>query len=292
MAQERIRTQRIREHISTLASDIGERNLYQYDRLAAAADFIDRSWTSLGYHVKQQLYEAKGLQFANLEVELTGTDRPEEIIIIGAHYDTHRKSPGANDNGSAIAALLELAHACAGKTFPRTLRLVAFTNEEHPFTRTTEMGSRVYARRCRERREKIRAMICLETIGYCSEQKGSQRLSFMGLLLPRQGDFIALVGNTRSKELLRETHRLFSLRPNLPCESLTLPTNFPGAWSSDHWSFWKEGYPAIMVTDTAPLRYPYYHTPRDTSEKISYDFLTGVIDGLEAVIASLVRSGS
>lgn len=256
MAQERIRTQRIREHITTLASDIGERNLYRYDQLAAAADFIDRSWGALGYQVKQQLYEARGLWFANLEVELTGTDSPEEIVIIGAHYDTHRKSPGANDNGSAIAALLELAHAYAGKNFPYTVRLVAFTNEKRPFTRTNEMGSRVYARRCRERREKIRAMICLETIGYCSEQKGSQQLSFMGLLLPRQGDFIALVGNTRSKELLRETHRLFSLHPNLPCKSLTLPTNFPGAWSSDHWSFWKEGYPPVMVTDTAPLRLP------------------------------------
>lgn len=110
--------------------------------MAAAADFIDRSWGALGYQVKQQLYEARGLRFANLEVELTGTDRPKEIIIIGAHYDTHRKSPGANDNGSAITALLELAHAYAGKTCPYTLRLVAFTNKERPFTRTNEMGSR------------------------------------------------------------------------------------------------------------------------------------------------------
>jgi acetylornithine deacetylase/succinyl-diaminopimelate desuccinylase-like protein len=165
MMQERIRTERIRENIAALASDIGERNLYQYDALAATATFIDRSWTALGYQVEQQLYEAKGLRFANLEVKLTGTDRPEEIIIVGAHYDTHRKSPGANDNGSAIAALLELARAFAGKTFSRTLRLVAFTNEESPFTRTAAMGSRVYARRCRERGEKIRGMICLETIG-------------------------------------------------------------------------------------------------------------------------------
>jgi Zn-dependent M28 family amino/carboxypeptidase len=292
MMQERMRTERIREHITTLASNIGERNLYQYDGLAAAATFIDQSWSALNYQVKQQFYEAKGLQFANLEVELTGTDRPEEIIIVGAHYDTHQGSPGANDNGSAIATLLELARAFSGKTFLRTLRLVAFTNEERPFTRTAEMGSRVYARRCRERGEKIRAMICLETIGYCSEQKGSQRLSFRGLLLPRRGDFITIVGNNRSKELLRKTHRLFSSRPDLPCEALTLPTNFPGAWSSDHWSFWKEGYPALMVTDTAPLRYRHYHTPEDTPEKVNYDFLTRVVDGLEAVVASFARSAA
>jgi Zn-dependent M28 family amino/carboxypeptidase len=287
VAQERVQTQRIREHVASLATGIGERNLYQYDHLVAAASFIDRSWTALGYQVKEQIYEAKGLRFANLEVELTGTDKPEEIIIIGGHYDTHRKSPGANDNGSAMAALFELARAFAAKRLSRTLRFVAFTNEERPFTRTPEMGSRVYARRCRERGEKIRAMVCLETIGYCSEQKGSQRLSLMGLLLPRRGNFIALVGNSRSKGLLCDVHRLFDLHSDVPCKALTLPTNFPGAWSSDHWSFWKEGYPAIMVTDTAPLRYRHYHTPEDTPEKVSYDFLAKVIDALEQVTGNL-----
>src|SRR5690349_3353807 len=115
-------------------------------------------------------------------------------------------------------------------------------------------------------------MICLETIGYCSEQKGSQRLSFMRLLLPRQGDFLALVGNTRSKELLRETHRLFSLHPNLPCKSLTLPTNFPGAWSSDHWSFWKEGYPAVWSPIPRPCATPTTIRPRIHRRKLATIF--------------------
>jgi Zn-dependent M28 family amino/carboxypeptidase len=225
-----------------------------------------------------------------LETEIRGSDKPLEVVIVGAHYDTHRKSPGANDNGSANAALLELARAYAGKSFSRSLRLVAFTNEESPFTRTSAMGSRVYARRCRERGENVVGMICLETIGFASDQKGSQRLSLMGLLLPSRGNFIALVGNTDSKKLLAKMDRLFREKTDVPSEALTLPTNFPGAWSSDHWSFWKEGYPAIMVTDTAPLRYRQYHTPEDTPDKVNFDFLTRVVDGLEEVVGELGAS--
>lgn len=289
MAQEPLRTQRLRENVVRLASDIGARNLYRYDQLQAAADFIEHAFDEIGYDVSRQGYEAKGRQFANLEAEICGTDKSQEIIIIGAHYDTHRKSPGANDNGSAIAALLELARAFAGKRLSRTLRFVAFTNEESPFTRTLKMGSRVYARRCREHGDEIKGMVCLETIGFCSDQRGSQWLSLMGLLLPRRGNFIAFVGNRRSKGLLKEVNRLFSSHGDVPCKALTLPTHFPGAWSSDNWSFWKEGYAAVMVTDTAPLRCRPYHTREDTSEKLSYDFLAGVVNGLESVIASLCK---
>jgi Zn-dependent M28 family amino/carboxypeptidase len=287
MGQEISRTQRLRHHVGQLASEIGERNLYQYDRLQAAADYIQNHLEDLGYTVSRQVYEAKERQFSNLEVEIPGRDRPDEIVIIGAHYDTDKKSPGANDNGSAIAALLELARAYAGKSFSRTMRIVAFTNEESPFTRTPKMGSRVYAGRCRERGENIVAMVCLETIGFSSDEKGSQRLSLMGLLLPTRGNFIALVGNADSIKLLSELDQLFHEKSDVPSEALTLPTNFPGAWSSDHWSFWKEDYPAVMVTDTAPLRYRQYHTPEDTPEKVNYEFLTRVVDGLERVVGEL-----
>ncbi|SFE95941.1 M28 family peptidase [Nitrosomonas sp. Nm166] len=287
MAQDIQRTQRLRKTVEILASDIGERNLYRYGSLGAAAGFIENAFGELGYSVVRQIYEAKDLEFSNLEAEIPGQEVPQEIVIVGAHYDTHRKSPGANDNGSAIAALLELARACAGKRFSRTLRFIAFTNEESPFTRSPEMGSRVYARRCRKRGEEVVAMICLETIGFCSDQRGSQWLSLMGLLLPRQGNFIALVGNSKSHKLLSDMESLLHHHANIPCKALTLPTNFPGAWSSDHWSFWKEGYPAVMVTDTAPLRYRQYHTPEDTPEKINYDFLTKVVDGLEQTVRNL-----
>src|SRR5688500_9304408 len=130
-------------------------------------------------------------------------------------------------------------------------------------------------------------MVCLETIGFSSEEKGSQRMSLMGLRLPTRGNFIALVGNSDSKNLLGELDQLFREKSEVPSKALTLPTNFPGAWSSDHWSFWKEDYPAVMVTDTAPLRSRPYHTPEDTPEKVNYEFLTRVVDGLESVVGEL-----
>lgn len=272
MSEEIEKEQRLRRDVKILAEDIGERNIYRYEQLQLAADFIEHTLADSGYQVARQTYIARDRAFSNLEAEIRGEENPNEIILVGAHYDTARNSPGANDNGSAIAALFELARQFAGKRLSRTLRFVAFTNEEHPFTRTPWMGSRVYARRCRERGENIRAMICLETIGYCSDRKGSQRLSFNGLLLPSRANFLALVGNKDSKSLLHKVETSFRLHRKVRGKALVLPTNMPGAWSSDHWCFWQEGYPALMLTDTALLRYNYYHRSGDTPEKVRYDF--------------------
>jgi Zn-dependent M28 family amino/carboxypeptidase len=150
------------------------------------------------------------------------------------------------------------------------------------------MGSRVYAPRCRDRKENVTAMLSLETIGYCSQEKGRQWLSLFGLLYPSRGNFIVLVANRSSKRLLSEALRAFGHHTDIPCETATLPNTFPGANSSDHWSFWKESYPALMITDTAPLRYPYYHTPQDTADKLRYDFLAEVVRGLRGLVADLV----
>jgi Zn-dependent M28 family amino/carboxypeptidase len=280
----------LRQDIGCLAGVIGERNLDHYAELNEAATFIEQSLWQAGHVPVRQEYEARGMRFANVEAELRGVDHPQEIIIIGAHYDTARGSPGANDNASGVAALLALAREFSHKEIARTLRLIAFTNEERPFLRTEKMGSRVSARRCRERNEDIQAMLSLETIGYCSVERGSQRLSLFGFLLPRQGNFIAFVGNRASRTLLTQARQSFQQHATIGCETMTLPTHFPGAWSSDHWSFWKENYPALMVTDTAPLRYPFYHKSQDTPEKVQYDFLNHVVEGLKGLAFDLVTS--
>lgn len=168
---------RLRQDIERLAGEIGERKFEHYRKLLEAAAFIEQSFQAVGYKPVRQEYEAQGQGFANIEVELLGQDRPQEVLIVGAHYDTERGSPGANDNASGVAAVMELAREFANKRLAPTLRLVAFTNEERPFLRTEKMGSRVYARRCRERHEMIVGMLSLETIGYCSDEKGSQWLS-------------------------------------------------------------------------------------------------------------------
>jgi len=278
---------RLREDIGQLARDIGARNIYHYPQLVEAAGFIERRLREAGYAPARQEYEAKDKLFANIEAEVRGAVAPEDVVIVGAHYDTHRSSPGANDNGSGIAALLALARAFAQETVGRTLRFVAFTNEEKPFLRTRQMGSRMYAARCRERGENVVGMICLETIAYRSENFGSQHLSLFGLLAPARGNFIALVGNRRSRPLLADATHSFRRQSQVPCETFVLPTHFPGAWSSDHWSFWKEGYPALMVTDTAPLRYPYYHKRKDTIERLDYEFLAAVTEGVRGAVADL-----
>ncbi len=282
---------RLRQDVERLAGDIGERNLYRYAGLVAASEFIEQSFVQAGYQPKRHEYAALGKHFANIEAEITGRDYPREIILVGAHYDTAKGSPGANDNGSGVAAMLALARGYADKTLSRTLRFVAFTNEERPLLRTEKMGSRVYARRCRERGEDIKAMVSLETMAYCSEKQGSQWLSFFGLLYPNRANFIVLVANSRSKRLLDQSAASFRRDARVACETAMLPSFFPGAKSSDHWSFWKERYPALMVTDTAPLRYPYYHKPGDLPDKLRYDFLDEVVEGLKGVVADLATPG-
>ena len=171
---------RLRLDIERLAGEIGERNFEHYPKLLEAAAFIEQSFEAVGYRPVRQEYEAQGQRFANIEVELLGQDRPQEVLIVGAHYDTERGSPGANDNASGVAALMALAREFANKPLARTLRLVAFTNEERPFLRTEKMGSRVYVRRCRERHEMIVGMLSLESIG--GSEMGLQAMSYPSLV--------------------------------------------------------------------------------------------------------------
>ena len=227
-------------------------------------------------------------QFANIEIEIRGQDLAHEIIVVGAHYDTERGSPGADDNGSGVAAVLALSRWFADRKIRRTLRFVAFANEERPFLRTEKMGSRVYARRCRERGEKIVAMFSLEMLGCYSEERGSQWLSFFGLLYPSQGNFILFASNPSSRALLRQATQSFRQHTEVRYETITLPGFLPGARSSDHWSFWQEGYQALMLTDTAALRNRHYHKRSDTADKIDYAFLAGICEGVKGLLSDLV----
>lgn len=279
----------LRQTVDALAGGIGERNVYCYPKLCAAEALIEQSFRDAGYEPTRHEYQAQDKSFANIEAEIRGQDSPQEIIIVGAHYDTARGSPGANDNGSGVVALLALARSFANKGSSRSLRFVAFTNEERPFLRTARMGSRVYARQCRGRAENIIGMLSLETIGYCSQKPGSQWLSFFGALYPSRGDFIVFVANPSSKGLLKHATQSFGRQTDIPWQTATLPSFSPGAKSSDHWSFWKEGYPALMVTDTAPFRYPHYHKSSDTPDKLRYDFLNGVVEGLKASVWDLAN---
>jgi Zn-dependent M28 family amino/carboxypeptidase len=223
-----------------------------------------------------------------LEVELIGDSLPREIVVVGAHYDSVLDCPAANDNGTGVAALLSLARRFSGRTADRTLRFVAFVNEEPPYFQTEEMGSWVYAKQCRKQNEAVTAMLSLETIGYYSDQPDTQQYPApFGLLYPSTGNFVAFVGNIGSGDLVRQAVGSFRQHEPFPSEGGALPEFTPGIGFSDHWSFWQEGYPALMVTDTAPFRYPYYHTPEDTADKVDFERTARVVRGLEKVIVDL-----
>jgi len=277
----------LRADVQKLAGEIGERNMWRYPQLNAATDFIEASFSRAGLHPRRESYELRGQACQNIEVEIPGA-RPE-ILLIGAHYDSVFGSPGANDNGSGVAATLALARRFAGRKTQHTLRFVAFVNEEPPYFLSGEMGSLVYAGRCKARGDKISAMISLETIGYFSDAPNSQAYPSraLGAFYPKVGNFIGFVSNVHSRTLLRRAIALFREHAKVPSEGAALPWFIPGVSWSDQWSFWKNGYPGIMVTDTAPFRYPYYHSANDTPDKLDYDRFALVVSGMEKVIEGL-----
>ncbi len=276
-------------HVRKLGREIGERNLVRYPQLIASAQYIEDQLTQIGWKVRRDTYEVEGKSCSNLEAELPG--QSSEIVLIGAHYDSVFGSPGSNDNGSGVAALLALARRFAGSHNARTLRFVAFVNEEPHYFQSSQMGSYVYATRCRDRNDPIKAMISLETIGYYSNVEGSQRYPApgLGILYPRTGNFVGFVGNVASGPLLREAIGEFRRHAQIPSAGGALPAAIPGVGWSDQWSFWQHCYPGIMVTDTAPFRYPHYHEASDTPEKLDYDSMTRVVSGMEKVIRHLAN---
>lgn len=274
-----------------LAADIGERNAFRLPALRRAADFVAGEWNAQGYRVTPQIYDLGGVPMANLEVELRGRVRPHEIVLVGAHYDSVLGSPGADDNASGVAALLEMSRLLADTEPGRTVRLVAFVNEEPPFFATPRMGSEVYARAARARGDDIRLMVSLETIGYYSEAPGSQRYPPpFGLIYPDRGNFLAMVSNLKSRRVLHRVVEAFQAHSDFPVEWLTSPSLLPGVGWSDQRSFWRRGYPALMATDTAFYRYPYYHSPQDTAEKLDYEALARIAQGLARAIGMLAET--
>lgn len=282
----------LRASVQQLAETIGERNLFHYKQLVAAAEYIHATLAGFGYTVRRQKYHVSGQACENLEAEIRGTNKPEDIFLIGAHYDSVQGSPGANDNATGVAALLALARAFAKTKPSRTLRFVAFTNEEPPFFQSRHMGSRVYAQQSRAQGEKILLMLSLETIGYYSDKPRSQGYPFpFSLFYPPTANFIAFVSNMENASWVRQLLTAFRGHAQFPSEGGALWEWIPGVAWSDHWSFWKEGYPAVMVTDTAPNRYPHYHTDADTPDKIDYARMARVVSGLLRVIEE-VAGGS
>jgi Zn-dependent M28 family amino/carboxypeptidase len=272
---------RLRRHVERLAGEIGERHVLRPEALAAAERYVAATLNRFGHEVKRQSDEVQGVDCANLEVTIAGGARAGEIVLAGAHYATVPGSPGVDDNACGVAAILELARLLRGARAARTTRLVAFVNEEPPFFFWGEMCSRVYARAARARGDDIRVMLSLEILGCYSDEKGSQGYPpLLKHFYPQQGDFIVFVSNARSRRMLRRVVAAFCESSGFPPEKLAAPALVPGIGWSDQLSFWREGYPAAMVTDTAFHCYRHYHLPTDTPEKLDDARLAQVVEGL------------
>ncbi|WP_316156841.1 M28 family peptidase [Cupriavidus sp. BIC8F] len=278
----------LERHVRMFSGEIGERNVFRPGALHAAADYIEEQWTGYGCTVTRQNYQVHGVPCANIEVEVAGSAQPDELIVLGAHYDTVRGSPGADDNASGVAALLEITGTLLTLLPRYSVRCVAFVNEEAPFFFRSDMGSLRYASAARRRGDCIRLMLSLEMLGYYRQEPGTQRYPLLlRYFYPTQGNFIGFVSNLRSARQLRWLVDAFEASSSFPLEAAALPWWVPGVALSDHSSFWRYGYPAIMVTDTAYLRNPHYHSAHDVSATLDYVRMAEVTLGLAASVASL-----
>jgi hypothetical protein len=281
---------RLRRHVEAVATK--PHNIRYYAELESAAAYLEATLKGLGYDIVPQAYAVDGRTVRNIGAIIPGRSTSGfETVVVGAHYDSAGEAPGANDNGSGVAALLELARLLKGASPGRhQLRLVFFVNEEPPYYKSERMGSWQFARVLAEQRERVRAMLSLETLGAYSDAAGSQQYPApFGLFFPSTGNFIAFVGTPGARRLVHEAIGSFRHHTRFPTIGGVAPAVVPGIDWSDHWSFGQFGYPAIMVTDTALYRYPHYHLPSDTPDKLDYERLARVTKGLERVISDLVR---
>jgi len=288
----------LEQHVFTLSEKIGARCVSEYyDQLQEAHLYITSQLQNYGYHVDFQSYfvseggtgrrdEDPVWEVQNIIATKLGDSAPEEVIVIGAHYDSCCNTPGADDNASGVAGMLELARLIAKVPTRRTIKFVAFVNEEPPYFHTDLMGSAVYAKNAKEQGENIKLAIILEMIGFYSDHQDLP--SMLKGIFPDTGNFIMAVADQAAIPMVKDMTRYFdqhsqvSLKTNSGYEHII--RNLPGFDFSDHWAFWQQGYPAVMITDTAFMRNPHYHLPTDKYDTLNYEKMAEVVKGFAEVI--------
>ena len=269
---------RLIQHLQYLSVDLGERCIYRPQNLKTAENYVAREFESMGYAVRRQPFICQRVEVANV---IAGDPDPKGYYLLGAHFDTVAGTPGADDNASGVAVLLEVARLTQGVPTHKPWAFVGFTTEEPPAFLTPYMGSRVYAKKARKNKENLLGMLCLESVGYFVNEPNSQYiplpLKFLGY--STTGNYLGLVGNRRSRPLLTGLERAFQTGCSLPVSTLAVPLGgalIPETRLSDHANFWDEGFQAVMLTDTAFLRNPNYHAPSDTIDTLNLDAMVEI----------------
>lgn len=290
-ADDRALKTRLHRHVQVLAARIGERNHANPANLRQAAEYIEQTFREAGFSPLEHTVPTEDKVHRNIEVIIPGAD--EKVVVVGAHYDTALGTPGADDNGSGVAVLLELARLLRHAEPRHTLRLVAFVNEELPFARTESMGSLHYARRARADHMPIVGMISLEMLGFYTGQARSQRYPpGVAMFYPAKGNFVAFVGNVDSRQWTRQVIARFREVARVPSEGMAAPNLLEDIGRSDHWAFWQMGYPALMLTDTANFRNPHYHRPSDTIDTLDFEKMTRVTRALAQTLERIAQGRS
>ncbi|MCA9303529.1 MAG: M20/M25/M40 family metallo-hydrolase [Phycisphaerales bacterium] len=295
VAPERSLPDRLREDVRVLSEGFAARNANSRATLDGAGRWIAGRLESMGYAVEIEYEDPQRLERGfNVVAELAGDVHPDQIVLIGAHYDAEVDTPGADDNASGVAVMLELARRFAKQPQARTIRWVAFTNEENSNSRGGQMGSFAHATNARLRGDQITAMVSLEMLGYYNDAPDSQRYPFdpslgaqLGMELSTTGDFIGVVGRTGDAPLIQQIAGAMSSVGTIPVVGAPLPAVLPAIWRSDHGSFWIAGYPGVMVTDTSEYRNANYHRPSDLIGTLDFDRMAGVADAMEAAVRAM-----
>jgi hypothetical protein len=282
--------QRLRTHVATLSGRLSPRDGEHPENLQRVARYIAEEFTRAGGVVSEQTYQVDGLPYSNVMASFGG-ESPERIVV-GAHYDAFAGLPGADDNASGVAGLLELAWLLSKTQLPRQVELVAYPLEEPPIFRSQSMGSMQHARRLKEQQVKLRAMLCLEMIGYFSDAPGSQQypLPGLGMIYGKQGNFIVVAGRFQDERLVRRVKRAMTSANDLPVHSINALSIIPGIDWSDHGSYWQHGYSAAMITDTAFYRNPHYHSAADLPETLDYARMAQVVQQVYAAVLDLAKA--
>ncbi|MGH9531152.1 MAG: M28 family peptidase [Terriglobales bacterium] len=279
---------RLRAHVETLAG-LAPRDIDHPGNLDRAAEYIRDEFRKAGGEVAGQAFVVDGHEYRNVIARFGPASG--ERLIVGAHYDAFDRFPGADDNASGVAGLIELAYLLGRAQLPMRVELVAYTLEEPPAFRSVQMGSALHASELAAGDVRVRAMIGLEMIGFFSDAPGSQEypLSALGLLYPNEGNFISVVGNFIDASLVRRVKRAMTSANDLSVRSINAPRFVPGVDFSDHLNYWDNGYRAVMISDTAFYRNSHYHQPTDTPEKLDYERMAKVVQQLFAAVMDLAQ---
>jgi len=281
----------LKKHVIALADDIGQRHVNTPHALHKAANYISREWETMGYQVEPQSFGAMGIKCLNLQVERKGSDEDAGIIVVASNYDTVKNCPGANDNASGMAALLEISRIFCQLEPKQTVRFVALSNERAPFLGTERMGSWIYAHHAQQDFADIKQVIILDSLGYYNPAPDSQlHPPMLGMFYGKRATFLAMVSDLLNAPAMFRFNRFFNKASNFPTRKVLAPGILKHDKWTDHSAFGVHGFRSFVITDTSYHRYPFHNSERDHAERLDFQSLSNITAGLAKALGRFSKA--